>query len=247
MVALRKRNSDKISPANAGATAEPTSAEGDGGGEVASTPSTPPLPPSDAAPPTDDGASAALIAQINALRQAEQAQEHAAKQQQEAARHQHEHATAQQREIGEWLAQRPGLNEHPQAIALSRHLIQQGCVLGSPFWREQMEARGFRPGDYRPRAEIPESALATTEPQAAKHEQPTMDKTERDESARFVSAPVSRSNGPSYGGYRLSPSSIRLSKDERDIARASGMSDIEYARQKIKLSEMKAAGLLNDA
>jgi hypothetical protein len=74
-----------------------------------------------------------------------------------------------------------------------------------------------------------------------------MDTTERDESARYVSAPVSRANGPSYsGGYKLSPHSIRLSADERFIARQSGMSDVEYAKQKIKLAEMKEAGLLND-
>ena len=56
----------------------------------------------------------------------------------------------------------------------------------------------------------------------------------------FVSAPVSR--GP-IGGYREpSPRQVKLTGEEQQIARASGISDIEYARNKLKMLRERAAG-----
>jgi hypothetical protein len=62
--------------------------------------------------------------------------------------------------------------------------------------------------------------------------------------AAVVSAPVSR--GVPQGGDRqatqIDPRRVSLSPVEREIARSAGISELEYAKQKIKLSRMKATG-----
>lgn len=55
-----------------------------------------------------------------------------------------------------------------------------------------------------------------------------------------VSAPVSRDNPG--GGTRPSPGRITLTAEEREHARASGVTDAEYAKQKARLMEAKANG-----
>jgi hypothetical protein len=58
--------------------------------------------------------------------------------------------------------------------------------------------------------------------------------------ASIVSAPVSRGE---IGGYREpSPSSVRLSGEEREIARASGISEVEYAKHKLAMLRKQRAG-----
>jgi hypothetical protein len=59
-----------------------------------------------------------------------------------------------------------------------------------------------------------------------------------------VSAPVSReipSGGP-RSEYQQDPTKVHLSVAEKEIARNSGISEVEYARNKIKMLRMKATG-----
>jgi hypothetical protein len=58
--------------------------------------------------------------------------------------------------------------------------------------------------------------------------------------AAMYSAPVSRREAGSP--REQSPSSMKLSPAEVEIAKASGISDVEYARQKQKLAQAKASG-----
>ena len=60
-----------------------------------------------------------------------------------------------------------------------------------------------------------------------------------------MSAPVSReTSGGSYnGGYGgSSPSRIRLTQAQAEMARLSGISEREYAENLLKLNQMKADG-----
>jgi hypothetical protein len=68
-----------------------------------------------------------------------------------------------------------------------------------------------------------------------------------DPSAAWVSAPPHR-EAPSYhsGERPLSQTSVKLSPNEREIARLSGISEAEFARQKLKLQRYKASGLIVD-
>jgi hypothetical protein len=58
------------------------------------------------------------------------------------------------------------------------------------------------------------------------------------ERAAIYSAPVSRE--VTGNGYRPSPSSMRLSIEQREAARLAGISEVEYARQLQKLGPWKA-------
>jgi hypothetical protein len=61
--------------------------------------------------------------------------------------------------------------------------------------------------------------------------------------ARPAAAPVSRTASP--GSYREpSPRSVKLTGEESAIAAASGISDVEYARQKLRMLKAKASGEL---
>jgi hypothetical protein len=74
-------------------------------------------------------------------------------------------------------------------------------------------------------------------PFAALHQEP------EDGSGRY-SAPVSRESGVSIGGSRTGGGrQIRLSAEEREIARSVGMSDVDYAHNKHRLEEEKRRGL----
>jgi hypothetical protein len=68
-------------------------------------------------------------------------------------------------------------------------------------------------------------------------EQPRRQETRR---TSIVSAPVSR-DGPSSGSTQSS-TKIRLNKEQSEFAKMSGLTDAEYAKQLIKLQEMKKAG-----
>jgi hypothetical protein len=57
------------------------------------------------------------------------------------------------------------------------------------------------------------------------------------ESGAMYSAPVSRQ--VQGGGYRPSPSSVRLSAEQREAARMSGISEVEYAKQLHNLDKAK--------
>jgi hypothetical protein len=61
----------------------------------------------------------------------------------------------------------------------------------------------------------------------------------------IVSAPVSRNGGPSgdyNGGLPTDPSKVRLTRDEVEAAKLSGISATEYARQKLRMLEAKSRG-----
>jgi hypothetical protein len=59
------------------------------------------------------------------------------------------------------------------------------------------------------------------------------------------SAPVSRGD---YGplGQTASSNRVTLSAEERDICARSGLKEVDYARNKLKLTQMKKAGLVRD-
>ncbi len=67
------------------------------------------------------------------------------------------------------------------------------------------------------------------------------DDADTNERPPIVSAPPSR-DPPSAGTGKQTPTRITLSPDERAHAAASGISEIEYARQKLKLAELKKTG-----
>jgi hypothetical protein len=197
----------------------------------------------DSIPPLaqEEAAQSALQQQMAALklaelRQQERAQEFranlAANMQQEPKQQEAPQLSEKDRE---WLGARPGVERDPNVAQAAQAL---GFVYGAgtdDFYHAM--SLKFPISNYR-RIEPKQSEDApahhpTPEPEAP----PTRPRIP-------VQAPVSRSEPG--GSYTPSPSSVKLSATEREIARASGQSDTEYAKMKIKLAELKKAGHYNE-
>jgi hypothetical protein len=63
--------------------------------------------------------------------------------------------------------------------------------------------------------------------------------------AAHVAAPPSRGYVPGFEPEE-SPNTVRLSPAEREHARASGVSEMEYAKQKLRMNKAKRDGLIKD-
>ncbi len=116
------------------------------------------------------------------------------------------------------------------------------------FARHQAAQQGFQPGTaahQQVTRQIFDNHLAHLQGQAeaatpATEPEPGLFRPSpepRDESAKY-SAPVSRGDIGSYSRNR-SPSSIRLSPQQREAAALAGISEVEYARQFQKLGQYK--------
>jgi len=127
-------------------------------------------------------------------------------------------------ETKEWLkAHQEVLGNHPgtnvRAMKHLEYLIAVGVEKGMQI--ESAEFRDFADAEmgYKPKPE-PEP---TTQRAAA------------------MSAPVSR-EVPSATGTKASSTRVTLTADEKEMARLSGITDTEYAKQKLKLQAEKANG-----
>lgn len=102
------------------------------------------------------------------------------------------------------------------------------------------ERKGLRPGmpDYLPFIENGLREIGSLPKLEESNDEPA---PEPDRRASIVSAPVSR-EAPSGGTGQRASTKIRLTAEEQEYARISGITDVEYARQKQKLSQEKANG-----
>jgi hypothetical protein len=147
--------------------------------------------------------------------------------------------------IGEWrkagmteadeqfLTDHPAMIDHHQITAIAAHqAAQQGHERGTDAHRE-----ATRQNFDEHLARLQAQALPPPEPpQFFKPPPPP----EPPSAASYVSAPVSRGE---VGGYREpSPSSVRLTPDEIAIAKASGISPVEYAKNKLTMLRKQRTG-----
>jgi hypothetical protein len=189
----------------------------------------------------DEGATA-LKRQIEALRESEALNRHAA---QQAARLQQRPLTREEK-LAAWKAQgMPSdqlafLEANPQMVDYSdlaafaaNEAAQAGHERGS---REHMHAtkqifdQHMEHLKQQATANNPESAMTPTPKFFPRHVP--------------VSAPVSRQipDGSPRPEYEQDPRRVHLSVEEREIARASGITEVQYAANKIKLMQAKARG-----
>jgi hypothetical protein len=148
---------------------------------------------------------------------------------------------AQPQNIDELLGRMPNLmpqekdwiREHPDSLldpANQRRMdlaftdaVQRGIIRGTPEYFEFFEDRlGYKKMEQRTSEEREERAPASGGPR--------------------YGAPVTR--GGSSGGSAESKTRVTLTPQERDAARISGISEVEYARGKLKMLEAKRAGLI---
>lgn len=139
---------------------------------------------------------------------------------------------------------------HPQHILgltnfAGQRASQQGHQLGSV---EHTEVAKQVFHDSLARLEAAQAQPAAAQPSPSSTNQTTMERTrpllplpEPRERSSIYSAPVSRDGAGS--GYREpSPSQVKLGADELEIAKASGISPVEYARNKLRMLREQKTG-----
>jgi hypothetical protein len=163
-----------------------------------------------------------------------------------------------------FLEARPGLKNSPNLEAAVRMLAERGVKWPSEHFYgalEQIFPIQAPAASPEQRREQPPPAGAYAQDQRSADERVIADARQGhsddaqiiaesrsgDPSAMYVSAPPHRET-PSYstGERPLSQTSVRLSPNERSIARLSGISEADYARNKLKMMRYKESGLITD-
>jgi hypothetical protein len=130
----------------------------------------------------------------------------------------------------EFIGARPGVEKDPGFLQMAQGLPMLGIAYGSDRFYRTLES-AFPLSDFR-RVEQPKP-------------EPDKPSFAEESEGPAVSAPISRDTPSMGGGYR-SPTQYRLSPTEREIAKASGMSEVEYARNRLRLEDLKRRGLVQD-
>src|SRR5262249_42754263 len=126
---------------------------------------------------------------------------------------------------------------------LAANLPAMGIPYGSERFYQTLEAAFPISKDTETRSEEPVMPRFATSPQN-EEERAFVEEAEKEMPDFVPSAPVSRPSWNANGKH--SQTSVHLTKDERDLARSLGMSEVDYARNKLLLEERRAAGLLQD-
>ncbi len=129
-------------------------------------------------------------------------------------------------------SQRDWLREHPETLTDTRKNMRLQSA------HVEAEDAGLRPGTKKYFAFI-EQRLGYAEP-----EEEDDDVNDDDRPPTTVSAPPSRS-ATNPGTGRSSTTRITLTPEEREVARLSGIDELTYAREKQKMMDQKAKGLIN--
>jgi hypothetical protein len=203
-----------------------------------------------------DEAALALKKQIDQLHSAENYQRQRMEQEQQArlmrqARLQDMRPPSREQKIEAWkqaglsAANEAFMWEHPELIdhhEVTRYATQEALASGvkpdSDDFRSQVKAR-FDSAMRRLQAESEVEHGPTPAFFAPPPPKPASEPAVR--SAAMVSAPVSREI-PSHDRAVSIPSRVSLSAEERQIAAASGISDKEYAANKLRMMRMKQTG-----
>jgi len=188
---------------------------------------TPELPEPEAPSPPDSGtddATAALKRQIEAINQAETMRQQAAIAQ----------LAANERRQA-WLEATPGAKKNRAALGAFHHAaLDAGLVDCSPSYFEFLESQ------LAALHTQPAAALAQELQERAAQPAPEPTPTKTRPMGGIVSAPVSRDVPNAMG--RRTPAKITLTPAEVDHAKVSGITPEEYARQKLRLAQMRASG-----
>ena len=157
-----------------------------------------------------------------------------------------------------FLRERPHAPARPDILAWAHNYAQHnGVPLDSPGYFYLMDQALQQYGNIA--FTTPSTASPATEIQAPSPQpnpeptpapmpqatQPPAPERDDDYAPHFTSAPPSRSE---YAGSMPAEISgrVTLSQEERSIAAATGISEIEYAKNKLKLLQMKKAGIIRD-
>jgi hypothetical protein len=131
--------------------------------------------------------------------------------------------------------QRDWLKSHREVQSDPRKL----AAIGDAHWKA-MDAGHSQDSDGY--FQFLEERLGYRQPVAKQEEEPEPQPQRR---SMPVSAPVSRDT-PSMSTGRSTPTRIELSPEQREAAKISGLTDFEYAKNLIRLNDLKKAGHYNE-
>ncbi len=194
----------------------------------ATSPSTPaPAPPPEPPTSSQNEAQQALLAQLDALRESEGLQQ----------QHQQALAAAEERRQA-WLAGNSLAQQHYGHLAgFHNEAMQSGLADSSPayfnFMQDQLAA--LQSEDPAANAHMIAEELQARAAERAEPQAPAPPSR-----SCIVSAPVSRGVPSSTPGWATGK--ITLTPAEREAARLSGISEVEYAKHRLRLNAMKASG-----
>ena len=148
------------------------------------------------------------------------------------------------------LAQRAWLRQHPHALTrldLLSHAheaaLHYGITPDTPQYFQYIESALHHFGNLAFHSPPPTQAPAEHPPA---QRQPMPEPDESDYNPAIHSAPPSRNDyGPTMGGHGAN-SRITLSPEQRAFAASQGIEEVEYAKQLLKLQQMKRAGIIRD-
>jgi hypothetical protein len=144
----------------------------------------------------------------------------------------------------EFLKAHPIMLDAPELTYMAAcEAAQAGHQVGTPEFHEHVRNRfDFHMGEVHRRASAVPPAAQPTPEFFAPPEPPAPAPPDQ---SSLVAAPVSREVNWSGRSYTASsPDQIRLTAAQREAARMSGLTDIQYAKQLIELDRRKAAGLI---
>jgi len=152
----------------------------------------------------------------------------------------------------QWLMANPHYLSNPPLVhAAGRIALERGIARQSPeFLRAIAMLIDQHHAAMQAQAAPPPAPPMPPMPPPVAHAHDDIDgdhdgERETDMSA-MTSAPVSRGEASHSIEPELLPSKITLTKAQREHAAAAGVSDVEYAKQLLKMGRMRKAGLLKD-
>jgi phage I-like protein len=143
----------------------------------------------------------------------------------------------------DWLNSNPLAQQNLAALnSIHRDALGAGLVDTSPSYFDFMDARLAALAAKTPAAAASEIVKDIEDRTVKTHaREQRQQEAAPDISPRFVSAPVSRQVAGTSGARR---GSINLSPAQREAAKFSGVSEIEYAKQLERLEELRDSGAL---
>ena len=142
-----------------------------------------------------------------------------------------------------FLRQHPQMAGAPELTQVAAHeALAAGHAMGTPGFHSHMKERfDFHMAEIERRAAAVPPAAEKTVPEYFKPRPPPAEPSHEERMGGLVSAPVSR--GIPTGSYKPAGSrSITLTAAQREAARMAGVSEAEYARQLLRLSQEKERG-----
>jgi hypothetical protein len=146
-----------------------------------------------------------------------------------------------------WLRQNPQALMRPDILSHAHEsALHYGIAPDTPQYFQYMDSALHYYGNLAFQSPPPPSTQAPAEQPPAQRAQPMPEPDESDYNPAIHSAPPSRGDYAATTTGSATSGRITLSPEQRQFAADQGIPEVEYARQLLKLNQMKKAGIVRD-